>query len=176
MRIAIIGGGASGLMTAWLLQGHHQVDLYEKQTWLGGNVRTLGRNVAVASMPEGVVLENGVTGFHKASNHNFLRLLQQLDVPVFEFYPRTGIFFGNGPPLLFPSLRDLRQRGLLRYFLRHKRALRFGLGLMSFIGRAGSMHGTSLRGRKFVNFLPRHGGRFNLGLYLTLLLLHREDG
>ncbi|MGI9516938.1 MAG: FAD-dependent oxidoreductase [Pirellulaceae bacterium] len=162
MRIAIIGGGASGLMTAWLLQGQHQVDLYEKQTYLGGNVRTLGRNVTCSDLPEGVVLENGVTGFHKASNPNFLRLLNQLNVPVHEHFPKTGLFFGNRAPLMLDSLRNIKATGMLRYFLRLRQGYRFGLSLKSFIARVRSIHGNDLRGRKFVNFLSGRNSRFNL--------------
>lgn len=162
MRIAIIGGGASGLMTAWLLQGQHQVDLYEKQTYLGGNVRTLGRNVTCSDLPNGVVLENGVAGFHKASNPNFLRLLNQLNVPVNEHFPKTGLFFGNRAPLVLDSLRDIKRAGMLRYFLRLRNGHRFGLSLMSFIARAGSTCSSDLRRRKFVSFLSGRNSLFNL--------------
>ena len=46
MRIAIIGGGASGMVTAYLLdkQGH-QVTVFERQPALGGHIRTLNKNV-----------------------------------------------------------------------------------------------------------------------------------
>lgn len=40
MKIAIIGGGISGLGSAYLLSSHHYVDLYEKEPRLGGHART----------------------------------------------------------------------------------------------------------------------------------------
>jgi glycine/D-amino acid oxidase-like deaminating enzyme len=46
MKIAVIGGGASGLVSAYLLdkQGHH-VSVFERQPMLGGHIRTLNKNV-----------------------------------------------------------------------------------------------------------------------------------
>lgn len=40
MKIAIIGGGISGLGAAYLLSSKHHVDLYEKEPRLGGHART----------------------------------------------------------------------------------------------------------------------------------------
>ena len=45
MKIAIIGGGSAGLVTAHLLDGAHDVTIFEKAPILGGHVRTLNRNV-----------------------------------------------------------------------------------------------------------------------------------
>jgi protoporphyrinogen oxidase len=41
MKIAVIGGGASGMVTAYQLdqQGHH-VTIFERQPILGGHIRT----------------------------------------------------------------------------------------------------------------------------------------
>jgi uncharacterized protein len=46
MKIAVIGGGASGMVSAYLLdkQGHH-VTVFERQPMLGGHIRTLNKNV-----------------------------------------------------------------------------------------------------------------------------------
>jgi predicted NAD/FAD-binding protein len=41
MRVAIVGGGAAGLVTAWLLQDVHEVTLYEAAPRLGGHARTV---------------------------------------------------------------------------------------------------------------------------------------
>ena len=40
MRIAVIGGGISGLGSAYLLSSKHHVDVYEKEARLGGHART----------------------------------------------------------------------------------------------------------------------------------------
>ncbi|HZN15880.1 MAG TPA: protoporphyrinogen oxidase [Acidimicrobiales bacterium] len=39
-RIAVIGGGITGLSAAWFLRGHADVTLYEADTRLGGKIRT----------------------------------------------------------------------------------------------------------------------------------------
>ncbi len=49
MKIAVIGGGAAGLVTAWLLDGVHEVVLLERASSLGGNIRTLNRNVPTSA-------------------------------------------------------------------------------------------------------------------------------
>jgi len=41
MRIGVIGAGAAGLTTAWLLNDHHDVTLFEKQNRLGGHAHTI---------------------------------------------------------------------------------------------------------------------------------------
>jgi predicted NAD/FAD-binding protein len=40
MRIAIVGGGISGLAAAWLLSREHEVDLFEREERLGGHTHT----------------------------------------------------------------------------------------------------------------------------------------
>ena len=44
MRIAIIGGGISGLYLAYKLSREHQVDIYEKSERLGGRIRSLEKD------------------------------------------------------------------------------------------------------------------------------------
>ena len=61
MNIAIIGGGAAGMITAYLLdQKGHAVEVFEKTDKLGGNIRTLNKNVSIASKYEHLYLEGGV--------------------------------------------------------------------------------------------------------------------
>jgi predicted NAD/FAD-binding protein len=45
MRIGIIGGGAAGLATAWLLEQDHDVTLFEKDDRLGGHAHTVDIDV-----------------------------------------------------------------------------------------------------------------------------------
>ena len=40
MKIAVIGAGISGLGSAYILSSKYQVDLYEKDSRLGGHART----------------------------------------------------------------------------------------------------------------------------------------
>jgi predicted NAD/FAD-binding protein len=41
MRIAVIGGGVSGLGAAWLAEKKHHVKLYEKAPRIGGHAHTV---------------------------------------------------------------------------------------------------------------------------------------
>ncbi|MDQ5939261.1 MAG: uncharacterized protein QG557_208, partial [Pseudomonadota bacterium] len=45
MKIAIIGAGAAGMSTAYLLNKQHDITIFEKQSIIGGNIRTLNKNV-----------------------------------------------------------------------------------------------------------------------------------
>src|SRR5262245_65337196 len=77
-RIGIIGGGVSGMMTAWLLQHDHEVTLFERDPALGGHVQTLPVEVG----GERVSAELGPRFFFDASYPYFLALLQLLDIPL----------------------------------------------------------------------------------------------
>jgi predicted NAD/FAD-binding protein len=81
MRIAVIGGGASGLAAAWLLDGAHEVTLFERAPMLGGHVRTVGANVACAALPSGVKLDAGVIEFDRRTFTAFHAWMRELGVP-----------------------------------------------------------------------------------------------
>ena len=40
LKIAVVGSGVSGLVTAWLLSKHHHVSIFEKNDYVGGHVHT----------------------------------------------------------------------------------------------------------------------------------------
>jgi predicted NAD/FAD-binding protein len=82
MKIAIIGGGSSGMVTAYLLdkQGHH-VTVFERQPILGGHIRTLNQNVKPNCSDCDRILESGVLEF-PVTFHNFLNLMKELQVPL----------------------------------------------------------------------------------------------
>ena len=45
MRIGVLGGGAAGLTTAWLLDREHDVTVFEREARLGGHAHTVGIEV-----------------------------------------------------------------------------------------------------------------------------------
>jgi uncharacterized protein len=96
MRIAIIGGGASGLVTAYLLdrQGHH-VTVFEKQPVLGGHIRTLNKNVRPNRSNCDQILETGVLEFPVVF-HNFLKLMKELDVELEPVKIGSALFLKDG--------------------------------------------------------------------------------
>lgn len=116
MRIAIIGGGASGLITAWLLQQHHEVEVFEKASIAGGHVRTLNRNVTCPNLPPHVSIENGVLGFHIQSYPHFMKLMQKLQVPVIYDKPTARLYIEGSEYPVSPKtfLRTITLQNLFR--------------------------------------------------------------
>jgi predicted NAD/FAD-binding protein len=104
MKIAVIGGGASGLTTAYLLSSQHQVDLFEKEQHLGGNVRTLNRNASAPKLSADIFIENGVLGFHQRSYPTFHRLMDHLQMPLLEGRPGAALFTPSRFAALGPSI------------------------------------------------------------------------
>jgi uncharacterized protein len=95
MKIAIIGGGASGMVSAYLLdkQGHH-VTVFERQPILGGHIRTLNKNVEPDRLDCTEILESGVLEFPTAFT-DFITLMKELDVELEPVRVGSGMFFKN---------------------------------------------------------------------------------
>ncbi|MEM6598551.1 MAG: FAD-dependent oxidoreductase [Cyanobacteria bacterium P01_C01_bin.69] len=114
MRIAIIGGGASGMISAYLLdQQGHEVTVYERQNILGGHIRTLNQNV---SPQTGCAepLEMGVLEF-SAEFTNFRRLMEELDVPLEPVLIGSGLFFKGGRHFLSPVMINNNFQGAKKW-------------------------------------------------------------
>jgi uncharacterized protein len=96
MRIAVIGGGASGMSTAYLLdkQNHH-VTVFERQPMLGGHIRTLNKNVIPNQSECTEILESGALEF-PATFHNFVALMQELGVELAPVDIGSVLFLNNG--------------------------------------------------------------------------------
>ena len=116
MRIAIVGGGASGMVAAYLLdrQGHG-VTVFEREPVLGGHIRTLNKNVQPNRAECSAILENGVLEFPVAFR-NFLALMKDLDVEVEPVKIGSGVFLKDGRYIL--STRSIQRNfsGLKRLF------------------------------------------------------------
>jgi predicted NAD/FAD-binding protein len=78
-KIAIVGGGISGLSAAYYLSSHHDVTLYEAAPRLGGHARTVmaGKN---GDQP----VDTGFIVFNYATYPYLTRLFHELDVPVMK--------------------------------------------------------------------------------------------
>jgi uncharacterized protein len=100
MKIAVIGGGASGMASAYLLdkQGHH-VSVFERQPMLGGHIRTLNKNVQPNQSDCTEILECGVLEFPTAFT-DFIILMKELDVELEPVNVGSGMFFNNGDRFL----------------------------------------------------------------------------
>lgn len=90
-RIAVIGGGISGLAAAYRLAPHHTVTLYEAAPALGGHARTVmaGRN---GDQP----VDTGFIVFNYANYPHLTRMFMELDVPVKPSDMSFGASVDNG--------------------------------------------------------------------------------
>jgi len=76
MRIAIIGGGISGLAAGWYLSRKHQVTLFEKEPRLGGHTNT----IMVKDGEETIPIDTGFIVHNDRTYPNLVRLLAELGV------------------------------------------------------------------------------------------------
>lgn len=114
MKIAIIGGGAAGMMTAHLLdKAGHTVTVFEKQDQLGGNIRTTNKNLNVPNLNKDIHLEAGVVEF-SAGFHRFKKLMEELKVELVPIDIGTGLFFKNGKVVFSRIMINDNRRGLAR--------------------------------------------------------------
>jgi uncharacterized protein len=100
MKIAVIGGGASGIVTAYLLdrQGH-EVTLFERHSILGGHIRTLNKNVKPNQSESPELLECGVLEF-PTSFHDFMALMEDLGMELEPIEIGSSLFFNDGSHFL----------------------------------------------------------------------------
>lgn len=96
MKIAILGGGAAGMTAAHLLDKTHDVTVFEKQSVLGGNIRTLNKNVCCDSLDSAFTLDNGVIEFQRDHFPNFHKLMRDLEVQLEQTPISSELFLANG--------------------------------------------------------------------------------
>lgn len=93
MKIAVIGGGISGLTAAYYLGKQHQVSLFEAGNYLGGHTDTHELTVAGKVYP----IDTGFIVFNKQNYPNFSRLLDELEVksqPTTMSFSVTNVLSG----------------------------------------------------------------------------------
>jgi predicted NAD/FAD-binding protein len=76
MKIAIIGAGISGLTTAYLLNRHHDIHLYEHNNYIGGHTAT----VDIDSEGKSYAIDTGFIVCNDWTYPNFLKLMDLLSV------------------------------------------------------------------------------------------------
>src|SRR6056297_506393 len=78
-KIAVIGGGISGMGAAYELGETHDVTLIEAEPRLGGHARTV-----VAGKNGNQPVDTGFIVFNYANYPNLVKMFEELDVPVVE--------------------------------------------------------------------------------------------
>lgn len=117
-RIAIIGGGISGLAAAWLLQQRHDVRLFEKETVLGGHAHT----VEVPDPQGPVGIDTGFVVYNERNYPLLTRLFAELDVRTqstdmsfaYSLQPGGIEYAGTDLNTLFAQRRNLVRPRFLR--------------------------------------------------------------
>jgi predicted NAD/FAD-binding protein len=90
-RIAVIGGGVSGLAAAWLLSPQNDVTLYESEPRLGGHARTV-----TAGKGGDQPVDTGFIVFNYETYPHFSDMLTKLDVPVAKSNMSFGATIDGG--------------------------------------------------------------------------------
>lgn len=146
MRIAIVGSGIAGLVSAYLLSRRHEVTVFEAGDWIGGHTHT----VDVEIDQQRHAIDTGFIVFNDWTYPNFIRLLEQLGVesqPTEMSFsvcdPRSGLEYnGNNLSTLFAQRSNLLSPGFLRMLMD---ILRFNREAIADL-EAGGLHGQMTLG------------------------------
>ncbi len=126
MKIAVVGGGISGLGTAWLLARQHEVSLFESADYLGGHSNTVDILVGGRIVP----VDTGFIVYNEHNYPNLTRLFGTLGVPTaasdmsfsvsldaggFEYFGSAPGLFAQPANLVRPAFWHLF-RDLLRFY------------------------------------------------------------
>ena len=118
MRIAIVGGGVSGLTAAYLLARKHEVVVFEQDRRIGGHTNTVDVTEADRTIP----VDTGFIVFNDRTYPNFIALMQKLGVESRESSmsfsvrcERTGLEYnGTSFRTLFAQKRNALRPRFLR--------------------------------------------------------------
>jgi predicted NAD/FAD-binding protein len=92
MKIAIVGGGVSGLVTAYLLAREHEVTVFEAGSHAGGHTNT----IRVDTASETHHVDTGFIVYNDRNYANFERLLERLGVATQPSQMSFGVSDGRG--------------------------------------------------------------------------------
>ncbi|MEM8825129.1 MAG: FAD-dependent oxidoreductase [Pseudomonadota bacterium] len=90
-RIAVIGGGISGMSAAHALCRSNHVTLIEAESRLGGHARTV-----IAGKRGDQPVDTGFIVFNRVNYPEMLKLFEDLDVPIADSDMSFAASFGNG--------------------------------------------------------------------------------
>ena len=168
MDIAIIGGGAAGMVAAYLLDDAHVVTVLEREPVLGGHVRTLGGNVRVPGMPPGVCLDAGVIEFDRANFPRFHALMAELGVAMADVPATSGLFRADGSSWHAPERLRREYPRRWRRTLEIPRHLPLALARRRFLACMADLPPSALLERSVDDII----GNDVFGTWLKMLLMY----
>lgn len=102
-RVAIIGGGAAGLTSTWLLEQDYEVTLFEQQNRLGGHANTIQVEADGKTFP----IDAGFEFFSDAMFPHFKNLLKILNVTTRKYSLTYTFFTADGEEVItLPPVHD----------------------------------------------------------------------
>ncbi len=168
MDIAIIGGGAAGMVAARLLDEAHAVTVFEREPVLGGHVRTLGGNVRTPRIPPGVRLDAGVIEFDRRHFPRFHALMTELAVAMADVPATSGLFLADGSSWHAPERLRREYPGRWRRGREIPRHLPLALARRRFLARVADLPPSVLVERSVDDFLEDDV----FGTWLKMLLMY----
>ncbi len=90
-RLAVIGGGISGLGAAWLLKDQFDITLFEAEERLGGHART-----CLAGPDRNIPVDTGFMVFNSETYPNLIRMFGELGVASVETSMSFAVSLDNG--------------------------------------------------------------------------------
>lgn len=165
-RIAIIGGGASGLVSAWLLEEKHNITLYEASDRLGGHANSIEIKTSENSQP--VIVEAGAEFFNKPFYPHFFNLLNHFHVAVTPFTLVTTIYRTDmDDPIILPSYHDNQTEWVSMSASNIARSLQFKIVVdngLSFLKKKD----TTITLQTFINSLSFVSNDFKKNIFYPL--------
>lgn len=89
-KVGIIGAGAAGMTSAWLLDQEYKIVLFERESHLGGHVCTIPIMIGNKT----ISVETGAEFFSDSMFTQFNKLLHALEIPIHQ-YPLTYTFYNT---------------------------------------------------------------------------------
>ena len=103
-RIAVIGGGISGITSSYILSRKHHITLFEANDYLGGHTNT---RIVTDSSGNKLPVDTGFIVFNPENYPNFMAFIKQLEVP-FQNSDMSFAYLNQqtGFKYIGPRLRD----------------------------------------------------------------------
>lgn len=125
-KIAVIGGGVAGIVSAYLLQQRHDVTLFEQNDYLGGHTHT----IEIRNGPDaGVAVDTGFIVLNDATYPLFKKFLAQLGVETrisemsfgFQCHQTGLVYAGTNLNGLFAQRRNLVSPAFFKFLMEIRR-------------------------------------------------------